>query len=267
MFADPRRLFSADLVLADLDGCLAMQNRPLPGAADLAQRLGHRLHLVSNNSSDLAEGLSGVLTAGGLRIASDRIHLAGETLVRSLARERPGARVLLAAAGALPDLAKQLGLRSVTGDSAVEAIEIVALCRDTGFDYGRLQAIAGALRQGAELWVANPDLTHPGPGGRPVPETGALLAAVQAVASNARPRIFGKPKPALFRAALEAAGVHAEDAIMLGDNPSTDIAGAGSLGMPALLIGPHSEAVAPDLESLLALALTSHGRESEGAVA
>ena len=262
MFADPRRLISADLVLADLDGCLAVQNRPVPGAAELAGRLGRRLRLVSNNSTDVAEGLSGVLAAGGLQIAADRIHLAGETLLRSLARERPGARVLLAAVGAVRELAVRVDLYSET-----EEVEIVALCRDTGFGYERLQAIGEALTQGAELWVANPDLTHPGPCGRLVPETGALLAAVRAVAPGVAPRIFGKPKPALFRAALAAAGVRAEDAIMLGDNPSTDIAGAEALGIPALLIGPHPDAVAPDLESLLALALSPGGLEPEGVVA
>ncbi|WP_119165153.1 HAD-IIA family hydrolase [Algihabitans albus] len=262
MFVDPRRLISADLLLADLDGCLAVNNRPLPGAADLAARRGARLHLVSNNSTDTAEGLARTLAAGGLEIAPTRIHLAGETLLRRLRRERPDARVLLAAAGDLPALAERLGILPGREDAA-----IVALCRDTAFDYGRLQVIAGALAGGAELWVANPDLTHPGPSKAPVPETGALLAAVRAVAPGVTPRIFGKPEPALFQAALDATGVAAEDAVMLGDNPRTDRAGAASLGIPALLIGTHPDAVAPDLASLLALASDPHGPDPEGAVA
>ncbi len=242
-----RLLLTAQRVLADLDGCLAAGNRPLPGAAELAARLGARLFVVSNNSSDTAASLSAALAVSGLEIPPSRIRLAGETLLRTLAAERPGARVLLAASGALPALAQELGL--VPDDARPE---VVALCRDTSFDYARLEAIAAALAGGAALWAANPDATHPGAGGRIVPETGALLAAVQAVAPQVRPRLFGKPQPALYLAALD--GLDPDAAVMLGDNPATDIAGARALGMPALLLGRQSEAAAPDLKTLLALA-------------
>lgn len=242
--ASPRLLLTARRVLADLDGCLAAGNRPLPGAAELAARLGARLRVVSNNSNETADSLSAALAAGGLAIPPTRILLAGETLLRTLAAERPGARVLLAAAGALPDLAGALGL--VPDDAQPE---VVVLCRDTSFDYARLQAIAAALAGGAALWAANPDLSHPGAGGRIVPETGALLAAVQAVAPQVRPRLFGKPQPALYLAALD--GLDPGAAVMLGDNPATDIAGARALGLPALLLGRQPEAAAPDLKTLL----------------
>lgn len=250
----PQRLLSAEVVLADLDGCLAIDNHPLPGAVDLARRLGSRLHIVSNNSTDTAERLSDVLAAGGLRIEAARIHLAGEILLRRLALERPGAPVSLAVAGEMPALAERLGI--LRRD---EGAAIVALCRDTGFDYDRLQVIARLLAKGAELWVANPDMVHPGPDGLPVPETGSLLAAVHSVAPAAVPRIFGKPEAALFQAALDAARAKPQNAIMLGDNPSTDVAGAEALGIPALLIGPHRDAIARDLDSLLSLALETQG--------
>jgi ribonucleotide monophosphatase NagD (HAD superfamily) len=136
----------------------------------------------------------------------------------------------------------------------------VVLCRDTDFDYARLAAIARALAAGAELWVANPDLTHPGAGGRIVPETGALLAAVRAVAPAAPPRVFGKPEPALFLTGL--AGTPPAEALMLGDNPATDIAGARALGLPALLLGPHPQADCPDVATLLARAFDLQGAVS-----
>jgi HAD superfamily hydrolase (TIGR01450 family) len=263
----PRLLLTARRVLSDLDGCLAAGNVPLPGAAELAARLGQRLLVVSNNSTETGAGLARVLAEGGLEIPAERIVLAGETLLRTLAGVRPGARVLLAAAGEMPALAEDLGLRR---DETRP--EIVVLCRDTSFDYARLQSIAAALAGGAELWVANPDLTHPGAGGRIVPETGALLAAVQATvqatvqaptraaAPQARPRVFGKPQAALYRAALGA--VEPRLAVMLGDNPDTDIAGARALGLPGLLLGRQPEAAAPDLKSLLQRALAAE----EGAV-
>ena len=44
--------------------------------------------------------------------------------------------------------------------------------------------------------------------------------------------------------------IHTE-AVMLGDNPLTDLAGATALGLPAILLGPHADALVPGVEQLL----------------
>jgi ribonucleotide monophosphatase NagD (HAD superfamily) len=86
-----------------------------------------------------------------------------------------------------------------------------------------------------------------------VPETGALLAAVRAVAPRAlEPLIVGKPQPLLFRAAMARAGLEEPArAVMIGDNPATDVAGAAALGMRSVLVGPAPGAAAPSLAALL----------------
>jgi putative hydrolase of the HAD superfamily len=64
-----------------------------------------------------------------------------------------------------------------------------------------------------------------------------------------------KPHPAIFRSALEALGVHPEEAAMVGDSPEDDVAGARALGMRAFLVdreGRFPEA-ADRLPDLLAL--------------
>jgi len=45
-----------------------------------------------------------------------------------------------------------------------------------------------------------------------------------------------KPSPLIFRAALELVGCEAERAVMVGDSPADDIAGARAVGMRALLL-------------------------------
>ncbi|MFL5869475.1 MAG: HAD family hydrolase [Solirubrobacterales bacterium] len=45
-----------------------------------------------------------------------------------------------------------------------------------------------------------------------------------------------KPDPAIFRVALEAAGCAPHEALVVGDTPEEDIAGARAAGIPALLI-------------------------------
>jgi ribonucleotide monophosphatase NagD (HAD superfamily) len=93
------------------------------------------------------------------------------------------------------------------------------------------------LRRGARLVVANTDRTHPTRTGV-VPETGALLASIAACVDLDRVevQIVGKPGPLLFRTALERAGLSPAEAVMIGDNPETDVAGAEQLGIPAICL-------------------------------
>ncbi|HEY2868338.1 MAG TPA: HAD family hydrolase [Gaiellales bacterium] len=58
-----------------------------------------------------------------------------------------------------------------------------------------------------------------------------------------------KPDPAIFRAALDAVGCSPEDAVMVGDNPLRDIAGAQQAGLRGVWIdrdGGNARGVVPD---------------------
>ena len=69
-----------------------------------------------------------------------------------------------------------------------------------------------------------------------------------------------KPDPEIFRRAIDALGVSADEAIMVGDNPEADIQGAKSFGMKAVWKrddyweAPEvADAVIDDIEELLPL--------------
>ena len=64
--------------------------------------------------------------------------------------------------------------------------DIVLVTRDRHFNYAKLAMAAEALHLGARLVVACPDLSHPGPRRQPVPEAGALAAAVVAAGAVTR---------------------------------------------------------------------------------
>lgn len=74
-----------------------------------------------------------------------------------------------------------------------------------------------------------------------------------AVGSKAHGR--RKPDPSIFDAALNALGVGAEEAAMVGDSPADDIDGARSLGMRAVLLDRDGRypAVADRIPDLFAL--------------
>ena len=218
-------------VLADLDGCLISGAQLLPHAPELFARCADRLWIVSNNSSDTADTLSARLALMGFPLRAARIVLAGEETIRRVAQDRPGQRIAVHAAEPLCALARQLGLIT---DHANPAAAILA--RDPAFCFAGLTRLTGQVARGLPLIVTNPDLNHPDPEGHPVPETGALLAALTAAVPGLAAPTIGKPRPDLLQLALARAGVAPADAVFIGDTPETDGAAAHAAGVEFVLL-------------------------------
>ena len=227
-----RALETARIVLFDLDGTLIRKDEPIEGAGELLAFHGERALILSNNSSDTEEAMSHRLARIGLAVPPQRIFLAGTQAVRVAAARWPGARVMLIASAAIQACAEASGLVPVS-----RGAEIVLVARATAFDYAALALAANAVRDGAFFLVANPDMAHPGPNGAIVPETGALAAAIAAAAGREPDLVIGKPQPSFFRAALDRLGITPLEAVMVGDNPDTDGAGASRLGIPHVIVG------------------------------
>ncbi|MCC6532448.1 MAG: HAD-IIA family hydrolase [Burkholderiales bacterium] len=222
---------SIEACVIDLDGTLTVGEGLTRGAAELLAATRGAFVVLSNNSSHSPAGLADELARLGLRVAAERIVLAGAETVRLLAAEQPGARVMLIASPVLERLATHAGLVSID-----EQPDFVVLARDERFSYERLARAANALRRGAQLIAANADLTHPGPDGTIVPETGALFAALRACCPDIACRVIGKPEPCLFMQALRILGTRPERTLVIGDNPATDGLGAKRSGMPFLRV-------------------------------
>lgn len=210
-------LTSYAAILCDLDGCLISGDHVYPGVREFASLNCERLWIVSNNSSDTAVTLSLRLAALDLAIAPERIVLAGEQAVRRLAAERPGAKVAIHAEPPIQALAEELGLVE-----SAHLPEWVLLARDTRLNLPRLTAVLAQIEAGAALFVTNLDTAHPDPEGLPVPETGALLAALRACKTDLSFRSIGKPAPDLIEIALGRAGAVPGEAVFIGDNVTTD---------------------------------------------
>lgn len=226
--------FEGRALLIDWDGAVAVSNRFHPGAIDFLRRHADRIAIVSNNSTDLPEEFSAVLARNGVCIPADRILLAGAEAIR-IAVERGSGRTMLLGNRKMTAWALKCGVLVARTDP-----DAIILLRDTQINYRRIERAANGLRSGARLIVANPDRTHPASDGKVTPETGALLAALRACAGDAPVcmEVVGKPGPHLYSRALEVLGAQVADAIMIGDNPDTDIAGAAALGMEAVLVNP-----------------------------
>ena len=207
--------------------------RALPGAASMLEALSGRFAIVSNDAEHTPDELARRLRRLGLAVTPDCLVLAGVAAIDRLAEAVPGGRVLLLASPSLARYARARGLR-VTEDRC----DAVLVGRDRRFTYRRLAAAAAAVAGGARFYVACPDGSHAGGDGRPVPEAGALAAAVSAAAGVAAHEVIGKPEPLLFRLGCARLGIDPSHAVMIGDNAATDGAGASRLGMRFLKVRP-----------------------------
>jgi HAD superfamily hydrolase (TIGR01450 family) len=233
--------------VVDLDGTLIRGREAIPGAGCLLQRISGRCVLLSNNSTQSEAELAAELLDHGLIMPVARILLAGMAAVDLVAEEHPGAPVLVLGSPALRRRADERGLLPEGGRPAA-----VVLARDTAFSYRRLEAAVDALRGGSALYVANPDLTHPGANGGAVPETGALLQALLACTGPVTYRLVGKPADRLFRQALCRLGGRPAETLVIGDNPETDGVGAERLGMRFVRVGSPGDPTLAELASRLA---------------
>ncbi|MFN3522578.1 MAG: HAD-IIA family hydrolase [Phenylobacterium sp.] len=241
--AGRQALSQAEGVLLDWDGCVALGDRPLPAALRLIRAHADRVAIVSNNSTHLPHMFAALLADAGAPIASERVILAGDEALKRAARAG-SRRALVLGDSRMRAHAQSLGLNLVR-----EEADLVVLLRDTRFSYARLERAVNSLTRGARLIVANPDGAHPGPNGRVTPETGALLAAILACVDpdGIEMEVIGKPAPGLFESACAVLGTGPGRAVMVGDNPHTDIAGARALGLGAIWVGERADLSIEDL--------------------
>ncbi len=223
----------AEAVLCDWDGCLAVDGRLRPGAIAFLRRVP-RIAIVSNNSTMTRAECHAQLAAAGVPVAIDHIHLAGDVLLREAAAHFGDRPVSLVASEAMRLEAQRLGL--LLHDRRAAAVLVL---RDPAFDFATLLRAGNLVRDGAAYWIANPDHAHPVTKGV-VPETGALAAAISAVAGRGPDRVIGKPHKLLFDRAMAGLGLPPSAVLMIGDNPAMDVGGAKALAMRAVLVGPDS---------------------------
>lgn len=110
---------------------------------------------------------------------------------------------------------------------------------------GALEVLDEARRRGLALGLISNTGISPGHVLREILADCGLLSFLQ-VQTYSDEACFAKPAPEMFHCTLEALGVTPADAVMIGDLPHTDIAGARAVGMWTLQIGEQqAEGVEP----------------------
>jgi 4-nitrophenyl phosphatase len=236
------------VVIFDLDGVVYRGPEPVPGAAELVRWLHERgaaVRFATNNSMVAREGYVERLGAMGIPTTVEEIVTSTSATIEHLHRHAPEVRSVLAigADGMREELAAAGFAVTMAGDAAPDghaggplagSFDAVLIGLDPGVDYARLAAAMRAVADGARLIATNADARYPTAVGF-LPGAGSIVAAL-ATATGVEPEVIGKPSPGMFRAILEAGGFAASEAVVIGDNPDADIAGASRAGIAAILV-------------------------------
>ncbi|MGH2445364.1 MAG: HAD-IIA family hydrolase [Candidatus Limnocylindria bacterium] len=236
------------LVIFDLDGVIYRGAQPVEGAAQLVSWLhsvGVAVRFATNNSMVARAGYVDRLREMGIAASVDEIVTSTSATVEHLRRHAPRIRSVLGigADGMRQELA-EAGLDVVMADEAVPPgydgepldrhYDAVLVGLDPHFDYARLAGAQRAVADGAVLIATNADARYPTPSGF-LPGAGSIVAAL-AAATATTPDVIGKPSPAMFTAIVEASGVSPAVAVVVGDNPDADVAGAHRAGIASILV-------------------------------
>lgn len=218
--------------LMDMDGVLAREEHPIPGAEDFLAELresGRSFMVLTNNSIFTPRDLRARLLRSGLDVPERAIWTSALATAQFLNDQRPH------------------GTAHVIGEAGLTTAlhEVGYVLTDTDPDYMVLgetrtysfEAITKAIRLidgGARFIATNPDETGPSREGL-LPATGAVAALIERATGRA-PYFVGKPNPLMMRSALRAIGAHSENTVMIGDRMDTDVRSGLEAGLRTVLV-------------------------------
>jgi HAD superfamily hydrolase (TIGR01450 family) len=222
-------------VVLDLDGTLVRGEGLVPGALDGWRTLrsaGVAVLVFSNNPTRHPADQVERLESLGIDVDVEEVLTSAIVTADYLAGARPDDAVF--AVGS-PVLRETLLDRGVTVTDDPDAGTVVVGSYDRDFDYDRLTESLWALEDADVFLGTDPDRTVPTED-RPVPGSGAIVAAMAGVSERDPDAMLGKPSAVARRAALDRLGTDPERTLVVGDRLETDVALAGTAMQSALVL-------------------------------
>ena len=219
-------------VILDVDGTLLLHGKALPGAGRAVSALrqaGYQLRFVSNTTSRSEAQLAEALTLSGIPAHAEEVQTSVSACLYYLQAHFSHSRGFIAVPEALQPRFSQL-LKTAEQPDYVVLGDL-----DESFDYAILNQIFNFLRSGAQLVVF-----HKNPwyfrDGKTWLDSGAFTHALE-LAGNTQAIVTGKPSPVMFQSAVESMNLDKRQVLVVGDDATTDVAGARNAGLAALLVG------------------------------
>ncbi|HEV2137408.1 MAG TPA: HAD-IIA family hydrolase [Nitrososphaerales archaeon] len=230
-----RLLRDKKLFLFDLDGVFykGKESRVKIGgtkAVEAIKARGKKLYILTNNSTDTVETVHSRLQEFAIPVKKEEI-LTSSLLTAEYLRDRHGrVSYFLVGEQGLDLEMKRCGHHRTEGEKA----EFVVVGLDRKITYEKLDHAARLARNGAGIVATHNSRLYMYKTG-PAIATGPIVKAIE-YASQKRATVVGKPSPLMFRIALERGGCKKGEAVMIGDQTDTDIAGAAKAGVDSILV-------------------------------
>ncbi len=222
-------------ILLDMDGVLYHGEKAIPEAVAFMNATASLPHaFITNNPILPAYAVADRLSRLGFqRPETSQIITSAEATALWLAQQCPNFRYYAIGAEGLHIALQQVGIEDH------QAADFVVIGEGAGIDYESISTgVNLIIQQGARLICTNPDHSvdaHIDGQHRVLPGGGALVAPF-AIAADVEPVFIGKPHGLLYQIAMQRLDVRADQCLMIGDRPDTDIAGAAALGMKTALV-------------------------------
>lgn len=235
------------LYIFDLDGTLFRGDEPIPGAAEALARLragGRGIRFLTNNSSQTRDTYVAKLNRLGFEAFPHEVYSSAIGTAAYLLQENLNSAFVVGE----PGLKETLSAAEVQVTDDQPAAVIVGICKS--FSYDLMSQAMQHIRDGARFVATNTDPTYPMEGGRFIPGSGSLVAAVKTCA-EVEPFVVGKPNPFLVDLILRDAQVAPSHALVVGDRMDTDIESGVRAGCSTLLVMTGAAQVAPEGQNWL----------------
>ncbi|CDX38000.1 Phospholysine phosphohistidine inorganic pyrophosphate phosphatase [Mesorhizobium sp. SOD10] len=215
-------------VLLDLLGVVYDGDVQIAGAAAAMERLrgtGLPLRFVSNTTRSSRDAIIAQLAGLGIEVEDEELQTPARAAVKWLRKHGRRPHLLVH-----PDLEVEFSGVEGGSDKAV-------VVGDAGeaFDYASLNRAFRELIAGADFLALATNRTFKDADGLLSLDTGAFVAALE-FASGRSPVVLGKPSPEFFHSALAGLNCPPADAVMVGDDAESDVAGALRAGLGAALL-------------------------------
>ena len=220
----------------DLDGCIYIGNRAIPGANNLVKRLKEldkKVLFVTNNATKKPEEFVSKLRSFGIKASVSDILTSGTATAMYLFQEFGKCKVFPVGGAALKAELQKWG-HHVVSMNHIDKADFVVACLDFQFSYRKLCAASKAIRSGKRFIATNTDPVIPTEDGF-IPGAGAIVSAI-VTATNVEPHIIGKPSRHILDMAFKKLNVSPEETAILGDRLDTDIKGGNEVGAFTILV-------------------------------
>jgi len=226
------------LFLFDMDGTLYLDNDLFDGTLDILRHIresGGKAVFVTNNSSKNVDGYVEKMARLGIPTTGEDFMTSAQATGFYLKKHHAQGKIYVFGTLALYEMLRDDYDLPVTRELE-EDITCLLIAYDTELTFQKMEDASRLLlgKPGLTYLATNPDMVCPRDFGY-VPDCGALAQSLF-YATGRRPKVIGKPEPAMALLAMERYGFFPEETVLLGDRVYTDIRCGVSAGIDSVLV-------------------------------